>query len=342
MNWEKKILLSFLSISFILFSCSDKNSESLLEFNFQQVDTLSLDTSNYSNIIIENSGPEYIKLYFQINGKFWFTSQQIVESIYDVKTDNIYNLSHPINQAWTFVMQNTWHYQEVHLDKTYNYSPLYFINSIGGGVCANRNAVLSLLWRELGYNSHCIYLNGHLVSEVEDHGSWKMLDADYNRYFINSLNKIVCVENLEDSIKYFTSYYNKFVPNNQLYTVYKTDNYYNFFTTKADNVQQEWYEKDILFNDEFISLPKGSRIELPVDNPEDTISSYAYGCLSIPGNYCGFVHIPFVVHHVENAVRIRDDNLENNDKSFNNPGDYFLLGTDIIVYYYVTHLINLH
>lgn len=324
---------------FLLTSCHTEQSPETVHFPYRQTDTLLNPDGTYNSILIENPSDEDMQIRFQINDKFWFTKKQMLDAIRNLEADSLPNTSREVSNAWVFVMLNTWHYRETPLGKRFAYSPGYFINSFGGGLCSNRNASLCHIWEALGYQSRCPHLQGHLVTEVFDNNKWKLLDADFNRYFLNSNNQIAGFHELEDSIANYAMQYNREVPNNQLTpSYYMPKPYYTLFTSTHNNEIQEWYKHGVIWRNSHLSIPAGARLFLLCNNPKDTSSAYAYGKLIIPGEFAGIVNMPFIVHHTENTRTISYRDYLNFPEYANPPGQYFLYGTDATLYFYINPL----
>jgi hypothetical protein len=323
-------------------ACSHQEKQASIELRYEQTDTL-LNLSEINNCIsIQNNSSQLITIQFQLNNKFWFTKELMLNAIKSMPNDSIEGISKDAANAWVFVMQNTYHYQKTPIPKPYRYAPSTFINSFGGGLCSNRNASLSHIWDAMQYQSRCFQLNGHLVSEVFDTNKWKMMDADFNRYFITHNGEIAGCRKLEDSIEYYTMRYYSNAATKKLFpSIYYPTNYYQLFTTKEDNEFQDWYLQGVLWEDMYLSLPPNATIEFPCINPQDSLSNYTYGKIQIPEHFLGYINMPFVIHHIENST-LTGPYLINphTSNTMNVPGKYFVLGNNCTIYYYINAILT--
>ena len=195
------LLLSFF---WILFSCTNKNNNavSVSKTELTKVITKQLnDTCNTVFVSFKNESEKSVNISFSLNGMFWFSREEMINYIREYETDSLPDTNILISKAYNFVINNTTHYEEYTMPRRFEYSPSILLNSLGLGICANRGAVLSHILKEMGFESRCVQLGGHLVTEVYDNGKWKMLDADYDTYFLID-DKIASVKEIKsDSLE---------------------------------------------------------------------------------------------------------------------------------------------
>jgi hypothetical protein len=301
------------------------------------------DTGNVICVSFKNESEKSVNFNFSINDKFWFAPQDMINYIAESETDSLPDTNILISKAFNFVINQTSHHAEYTLPRMYEYSPAVLINSFGLGICANRNAVLAHILKEMGFNSRCVHLGGHLVSEVYDNDKWKMLDADNDSYFLKN-EKIASFEEIQSNINDCKLIIGANNYNFIHYFFPKT--YMQFFTTKEDNEIQNWYMQDVYWKNEHLTLPAGSRFQFPVHNPNsNNFDAYAYGRLSIKNTYYKNINIPFVVHSISgDGVLFNPFYGWISKKSSNHfiiPGIFTVTADSLDIYVYINpHLIK--
>ncbi|MGM0650709.1 MAG: hypothetical protein ACQES1_09420 [Bacteroidota bacterium] len=323
----------------IIISCKQQTHHTPPEMPYVQQD--SLYSGNKKNaVLITNTHDTSVFIQFQINNKFWFNKAQLLNEIKQMDGDSLPGVSKNAANAWRFVMQNSFHVAETPLPKSYRYSPAIFINSIGGGLCSNRNASLCHIWDKLGYKSRCIHLDGHLITEVFDNGNWRMLDADFHNYFLNDNNKVAGYKALEKNIDNMEYAYDPDFCNMQLFSFINDQTLYNtLYTTTDNNEIQNWYKHHIPWPDVYLELPPHASLTLPVENKQ-TKPDYSLALLNIPGNFFGTVNIPFAFFPDENTDifgMYAYNNSFNKSKMYP-PGKYTINGNNSNIYLYVNPL----
>jgi hypothetical protein len=303
-------------------------------------DTLSYNIqadSGYSAAItIQNTDTNRIYFRFSVNDKIWFTPKDMINYIRNMESDSIIGTHRYISNAFNFVANNTAHTKKIPLGKKYRYSPGIFINSLGTGLCDNRGTVLALIWRELGFESRCVHLGGHLVPEVKDNDKWKLLDPDYYSYFlydgeIASVDQIANKSNECELIINEKTYncFSKSIP--YLYTL--------FFKTADNNEVQDWYMQGIEWNENEFCLPPNASLSFPKSNPNSSKNTpYTFACMHLT-NFVGFIDIPFAVHSISgdgSLFSFIQGNVTNHSSTnFFAPDTYFVRSKDLYVYMYI-------
>ncbi|MCW5906318.1 MAG: hypothetical protein KIS94_00520 [Chitinophagales bacterium] len=79
-------------------------------------------------------------------------------------------------------------------DSKLPHDPLRLLNSFETGLCDDRNAALTQLFRLGGLQARLQHLSGHLVAEVFYDAQWHMFDADWGVYFQNNQHEIASVD----------------------------------------------------------------------------------------------------------------------------------------------------
>jgi hypothetical protein len=325
----------------VSFSCRKAENNNTIKFDYLQKDSLYAD-NNQNSVVIKNPHDTSINIQFQLNNKFWFKKSQMLDAIKNMDNGSLPGVSPNASNAWRFVMQHTFHYNETPLPKTYSYSPSIFINSIGGGLCSNRNTPLSHIWKNLGYNSRCIQLEGHLVTEVYDNNNWHMLDADYHNYYLDNDNKVAGYKALENNINNLHLKYDPNLINPQLINLlFDSKNYNSLFTTAFNNEIQDWYMHHIPWCDIWVELPPHSHVVFPVKTVSEQ-SAYALGELHIAGHFTGTVDIPFAFYPDTNTQIMGFHAHNNNFKTHKMypPGKYLVCGENPVLNLYINPLLS--
>jgi len=204
------------------------------------------------------------------------------------------------------------------------------------GFAVTGGAVLAIILKELGYQSRCVHLGGHLVSEVFDKNKWKMLDADNNTYFLID-GKIASSDEIAYKSQKCTPVFGKNTMN--IFNSLMPQNYISLFTTHDNNVADPWYLENINWGNTHFTLPAHAELELPAYNPcEEKNSPYLFARLKLQRPYKGFLDIPFVIHSVKGNGHIFNLHAADEKKKHENflsPGNYLVLSDSIDIYLYV-------
>jgi hypothetical protein len=340
-----RILLLF-TFGFILSSCSNNNDNTKPEYKTQisrQEIFEPADTGNLICVSFKNESEKSVKLSFSINDKFWFSPHKMIEYIKEYKADSLPNTDILIAKAYNFVVNNTTHYEEYTMPRRFEYSPSILLNSLGLGICDNRGAVLAHILKEMGFESRCVHLWGHVVAEVYDKGKWKMLDADYDSYFLLNgeiaSSKEIELDNMDCNL--ITGYHS-----NDLSFYFFPSTYLSFFTSEENNEVQYWYMQDVYWKDDYFTLPAQSELRFPVNNPNrNNRELYSYGKLTIKNLKKSYINIPFVVHSISGKGSLLNPFQgyvsEKSNCNFFTPGYYWVDADSLEVYFYINpHLIK--
>ncbi|MEA1872938.1 MAG: hypothetical protein U9N51_00715, partial [Bacteroidota bacterium] len=234
------IVILFLAISL---SCIHKSETEKITFPYAQ--EVEFDTL-VNQIIIKNPSDSMINIRLYINNKFWYTQEEILSAVKDIETDSLPGLPMDAAKAWAFVMENSFHYNQIYLEKEFTYQPLYLFNSWGGALCSHRNSALAQIWEWQGYKTRCIQLKEHVISEVFYRDKWMLLDADFNTYFLNKEGQIADYSELENSIETFKM---QSSPTNMsiMHFLMQFDKagYFNHFKGSHNNRIEPWFTEDI-------------------------------------------------------------------------------------------------
>jgi len=335
-----KIAIWFL-ITGLLYACEQPGNNKIPDFDYLQKDSLYADENQHS-LVIKNPHDTSIHIQFQLNNKFWFRKTQMLDAVKNMDNGSLPGVSPNASNAWRFVMQHTFHYNETPLPKGYKYSPSIFINSLGGGLCSNRNTALCHIWKHLGYKSRCIHLDGHLITEVYDNNNWHMLDADFHNYYLDNDNKVAGYKALEKNINNLHLKYDPGLINPPLINLLFFSRYYNLlFSTTFNNEIQDWYMHHIPWCDIWLELPPHSHVVFPVKTVSEH-SAYALGELHIAGHFTGTVDIPFAFYPERNTQIMGFHAHNNNFKTHNMypPGKYLVCGENPVLNLYINPLLS--
>ncbi len=297
--------ICFLFILVALFSCNKSE---------KRVVVVSIDNPDDSMISIINNGDDIAEFEMVLNDMDFSSTQDIVQHI-----ENMPDLyaDEPLEmKAARFVYMFTWKDSNISSSNQF-YNPVLAINSIGGGLCGNRSAILTSILRKMGFSARSICLEGHVVSEVKVEGKWKAIDVDYGVCFRNQDGDYLSVNDLERNteifkdIEHYESFngeeinlLNSFMLNNEeLYS--STENNDEFIVKD--------YKKSDIINK--LSLPPKSSFEFPVGNSSSG-NFYTLAKLTITKDWTGEINIPFVIDRIEGIGRIRI-----NSKSYSCSGE---------------------
>lgn len=336
------LVLLFSSIIFTSCNYRAKSQNKTENYYFESEHVFLIDSGYLPGMRVINNADTTISLQFTINNRIWFRPDDMLQYIRDMKTDSLPQTGQTISNAFHFVVNYTEHKSEIPLPKAHDYSPGIFINSLGYGECDNRGAVLALILKGLGYQSRCVQLSGHVVTEVFDNGKWKMLDADNNIYFIKD-NDIASTDEIAHQIKGCKPVFGKNAMN--IFIKLMPQRYFSLFTTYENNRPEDWYVENIFWEETSITLPPGAELEFPAVNPlSDKASPYLFACLKIKKTYVGKINIPFVIHSAQGkgfVFNSQDTVLypQYIQKEFQAPGNYSIISDSAEIYFYVNPFI---
>lgn len=336
LHFRKPALWCFLAF-LVMVSCNVQPEKPFSPANFQYKTQINInvDSGYLPGMRILNFSDSAVDFRFSINNRFWFTPEEMLDYIKNLDADTLPGTDGLIAKAFSFVIQFTRHKSEIPLSKEYAFSPGIIMNSLGYGICSNRGAVLAIILKTLGYQSRCVQLGGHLVTEVTDNSKWKMLDADNDIYFLKN-GEIASVEQISDENQKCTpvfgyntlNFFNRLMP----------ENYQHFFTTKENNVVEAWYMENIQWESTHFTLPPYSEIEIPATNPNVKKNApYMFACLNIKRPYKGLLNIPLVIHSANGKGSFYNiySSEKLSQKYFYAPGKYMIVADSIKLYFYI-------
>lgn len=298
-----KILYIFL-VFILVVSCKEQKHEG----KFSKV--LVLDKGNNS-FTIQNKNNHSVSFNLKINDLFPLDSASIIREIIRKQQRSGGSLS---MTAWKFVNSQTYHANPL-TNEAWQHEPLIFLNSIGGGFCDDRAAVLAKIWNYLGLSSRVIGLEGHVVPEVFVNNKWQMMDPDLKVVYLNS-------DSLVYSVNEIAKLGIEVIPNksNSLFNpIFNHKNplskqFINYYTSKEDNIDQtNWHFNYNSINNKFI-LPSNSQLKMVIDNQTQKIVFQVI----LSKNTQGVLKIPLVPYSANGSFV-----FSTNDETYRTSGNYF-------------------
>jgi hypothetical protein len=208
-------------------------------------------------------------------------------------------------KAFRFVCDFTWH-DELVTRHNWAYSPYVMLNSLGGGLCGFRSAVLTNILLKLGFKARSWCIEGHVVTEVYSDGKWKMLDPDYGVYYYNEKNEIASFEELCTDASLITNPVIKVVDNDEYNYIYVYSGRLAQLYSSTDDNSLFNVDYDDLFKDVelYFELPPGAVFTFPI-NKKYAGNFYAYAELNIPAHFVGKISIPLIVAGMRGSSMVK-------------------------------------
>ncbi|HNQ67657.1 MAG TPA: hypothetical protein PKN32_04715 [Bacteroidales bacterium] len=267
---------------FLFFGCTKEEEKRFI-----------LQASENRIVEIFNLGEKTAKFKMVIDGKDLNNEDNIVLYVKNMK-DQYEN--EPLEmKAFRFVCDFTWH-DELVTRHNWAYSPYVMLNSLGGGLCGFRSAVLTNILIKLGFKARSWCLEGHVVTEVYSDGKWKMLDPDYGVYYYNRKNEIASFDELCADASLITNPLIKVVDNDEYNYIYVYSGRMAKLYSSIDDNSLFNVDYDEMFENVelYFELPPGAVFSFPF-NKKYAGNFYAYAELSIPAGYVGKISIPLIV-----------------------------------------------
>ena len=242
---------------------------------------------------IRNDGNKDAEFSMTINGMDMNTEKNIISYIQQMEDEYP---EEPLEmKAFRFVRDYTWH-DDLVTKYNWAYSPYVLVNSMGGGLCGFRSAVLTNILLELGFDAKSWSLEGHVVTEVFSENKWILLDSDYGVYYYNKDKRIASYSELV---------YNPALITNPINPILDTDNVRfikvysgemaELYYTIDDNVEFDTkYESALKSSELWFYIPANAKMTFPV-NKELQGTYYAYAQLDLPADFIGRLPMPLVI-----------------------------------------------
>lgn len=261
MNKQKLLLISILAISIFIQSCTKKASSDKIISNYDFEYILMANDSNSKMLSIYNNADTIIDITFQLNNHFWFSKQQMISDINNLKPDTIQNMETPINKVVSFINQFSRHSNPLNIDDRILYNPFIMFNSIGSGFCNHRSAVSNLIWNEMGLKTRLIHLDGHAVSEVFTKSKWQVIDVDNGIYFSDTANTILSLnEIIKNKDKINIKYIKESTSISLIYMLLNREYFLNLFTSFENNNLDKSGFENISWDSTFLTLPQNPNL----------------------------------------------------------------------------------
>lgn len=293
--------------------CTDEN-----KLNTTKIRQIQLSDGN-NTILIQNTNNFPVSFNLKINDIFPVSIEDMISTIQGSSKD--YGISEE-QATWLYVYKNTFH-TEPYTNNSWQHHPFLFINSVGGGFCDDRAAVLARLWNILGYKSRVVRLDGHVVAEVYSDDKWKMFDPDNGIFYCSEDGSIMSITELaKDSSSFFKSN----CSNPSLNPIFLRKNpisriFAKYYSNAIAIDNKNWhltYEKNI--STKFI-IPSNSHMEIS-HNGSNVIAIR----LVLDFKSKGLVQIPFIPYKAsgdfivktkKNQILVKDAEYFFNDSNFN-------------------------
>lgn len=124
------------------------------------------------SLLIENKSQKSAVFKMKLNNGFYYDIPDIISAIKDLEPE--FAGEPDYRKAWRFVGYSIFEDRPLTQEHQWPHNPLVLLNSIGFGFCDDKAAVLSSLWKILGYKSRVWTLEGHVVPEIFIKDHWEM------------------------------------------------------------------------------------------------------------------------------------------------------------------------
>lgn len=135
-----------------------------------------------SSIEVTNDGTSVATFNLNVNGNsLLLNTSDIVEAIQAMP---VYQTEGAAYATWIWMMENTYHWDPYSGDN-WQHAPYLYLNSIGFGYCDDVAQIYASILTEMGFDARVWWIEGHVVSEVFDNGSWKIFDVDLRTVYLD-------------------------------------------------------------------------------------------------------------------------------------------------------------
>lgn len=295
-------------IYLLLYACK---SEQYLQ-EFQKVNHR-IDIGDFWNIcVISNPGSKDFIGGININGRFYHSTQEIVEQI----RTGLFEFSEEsdIRKAWKFVHNNL-NYNIPLTDAAWQHQPTVIFNSLGFGQCDDLASALAYIWKQMGYEVRIWNLSGHVVPEVFADGKWQMYDPSYEVFYFNEKGEVAGCEELYANPDLVTGKYGKLGIGNfknlaelNFKVLRYSDEIKSLYKTGGKLVT-EWHLPERSENMSFL-IPAGGTVSFPVNSPNPVIINNWKGMkqqlvhymrITIPKGWSGDFYCPLIISSISGA-----------------------------------------
>lgn len=277
-------------------------------------------------IEIQNRGSKTARFSIKLNSAFYFSEPELNLQIMGM-TPEFKN--EPLERkAWRYVIEHV-KFSKALGKENWLHSPALVINSIGNGQCDDLASVLSILWKNLGFESRVWSLSGHVVPEVFSNGKWQMYDPSHQVYYLNSKSEIASVEELSQNPDLIIKPFKR--------TLSPTANAIsmalghsmavaNVYATDTNNSIIGWFDQIKSVKDQTFSIPVDTKVKFPVSFSDITktnnrkLPEYSFLSVEVPPGKETKIEVPLVIFAVvgDGKVLIDTNSFQVNSKELKN------------------------
>ena len=250
------------------------------------------------SIALTNESAFQAEFRMRFNGNISSNLQDLVQHIQTADIPGTTGDEPDYERVYHYMLQ--FHQHDFPLtQRMWQHDPIVYINSLGFGLCDDAATAMSIIWREMGYESRIWLLDGHVVSEVNTGERWEMYDADLRVHFFNRDGQVAGVEELANNPGIIRAPTDPVSENPYLYSARMAQIYRTTENNRICTVCEEGLGRtDLTFQ-----LPAGGRIEwgqsysdktLPTVHI-DTATKFGQVKVTIPAGATGSVDIPLVM-----------------------------------------------
>lgn len=265
------------------------------------------------SLLIENQSQKSAVFKLKLNNGFFYDTPDLISAIKDLEPE--FAGEPYYRKAWRFVSHKIFEDRPLTQEHKWQHNPFVLINSIGFGICDDKAAVLSSLWKTLGYKSRVWTLEGHVVPEIFIKDHWEMYDPHYKEYYFDSLGNVADVKMLMNDPSLINKPVHPFFDEKGAYKYFSSNSYSTklsrIYSSSADNKISTWFSDDKPAYRLTISIPAGGTFEFPARYENElrigNISKqnkFANAKLTIPAGWTGNVSIPLVIHKINGKGNI--------------------------------------
>ncbi len=284
----------FFTALLFAFTCKPDRPVNQPDFSYNQEFNQSHSDLQYYGYSIKNTGNKKQAIRWTSKHGPWMEESELKKAVKSIKISPGLPVEDSLAvKAWEFVNTYTEH-KHNQQPKLFSYSPVYLLNSSGGGLCSHRNALLCQLWQTLGYQARCVELQGHVVAEVWYKEAWHMYDADFGLFFTTDSGQVASVSELESCIRQCDMMQSACAEGIQNQVIrYYPYGYYHWFESRSDNRLNNWFTQNTARADLWLDLPPGAEFRYPAKTGDTYDSHYAE--LIFTRQFTGMLHLPFLV-----------------------------------------------
>ncbi|CAB1084452.1 hypothetical protein D1AOALGA4SA_11972 [Olavius algarvensis Delta 1 endosymbiont] len=277
---------------------------------FTETGAFLLETENPKNVslLIENKSQKSAVFRVKLNNGFFYDIPDIIKAIKDLEPE--FAGEPDYRKAWRFVGHKIFEGRPLTQEHKWPHNPYVLLNSIGFGFCDDKSAVLSSLWKMLGYKSRVWTLEGHVVPEIFIKDHWEMYDPYYKAYYLDTLGNVADVTTLMNNPNLIYKPLNPISNKKGAYEYFSTNSYSTklarIYSSSADNKISTWFSDPVHAYRLNIAIPPGGTFEFPARYENElrigNISNrqnFANAKLTIPAGWTGSVSIPLVIHSIK-------------------------------------------